>query len=135
MRTISTTKFNPASDTKELLKRMAESINRVEKTLGLLPISFGDFDPNGQVVARSGAIHIRTGSQGVNQGTAIPKLYIKTTEGGSDGWLSLVFIGTQASTEVSANRGSLYIKVPESGTANIYFKQTDDATPTGWASL
>lgn len=137
MNGITITKFGDSADPVRMAKQLAQAVNRIEQVLQNMPFFFGTFDPNGIVTAQTGSVFIRSGAQGENSVVATPKIYLKTTNDGSGGWLALLYTGTQVQTDVTANRGSLYLKVPSelTGTAVLYLKQTADATATGWTVL
>ncbi len=134
MNDIRPTKFADSKDSETFLRQIAQAINNIERLLSVLPIYFGGYDPNGIIKAPVGALYMRVGPQSRNTQETTPKLYIKTLDGNT-GWLSLLFTGSEATTDVDANRGSLYLKIPETGNAELYLKQSDDATPTGWKTL
>lgn len=137
MNGITATRFGDTSDPVLMAKQLAEAVNKIEWLLQKVPLFFGVDDPNGEITAQAGSLYIRQGAQGLNAEVATPHIYIKTNDGGVKGWLSLLFLGSQAQTSVSAFRGSLYIKVPPRliDSAAIYFKTADDAATTGWAAL
>lgn len=137
MNGIQVTRFADFSNSVNMAKQLADAVNRIEKLLQAVPLYFGTGDPNGVVSALAGAVYVRTGDQGVNPVITTPKLYLKVVNEGSSGWLALLYTGTQAQTDVTADRGSLYIKVPAelASAAAIYFKQTEDASKNGWAAL
>ncbi|MDX1902094.1 MAG: hypothetical protein SFW66_08880 [Gammaproteobacteria bacterium] len=137
MNGITVTRFENTDDSKKMAKQIAESVNKIERILQNTPIYFGTSDPNGNVVGQSGSLYIRTGDQGYNQEIGKAFLYIKTIDGTNTGWLSLLFLGAQNQNSVTASRGSLYIKIPTdlASSANIYLKQSNDSTPSGWSVL
>lgn len=137
MNGIQVTRFADSSDPVLMAKQLADAVNRIEKILQLAPVYFGPGDPNGVMTASMGSIYLQTGTQGVNEVVATPKWWIKVVNDGSGGWLALLYTGTQAQTDVSAYRGSLYVKIPAelATSAAIYFKQSNDAATTGWAAL
>lgn len=137
MNGIVVTRFGHPDDPIQMAKQLAEAVNKLERLFQNIPIYFGESDPNGQLVGQPGSLYIRTGAQGLNSVVATPHLYIKTSGDGTSNWLSLLFLGAQAQTEVSAFRGSLYLKIPTELTtsAAIYLKTADDAAKTGWAAL
>lgn len=137
MNGVTITRFGDFSDPVKIAKQLAESVNRLEQLFQNLPVYFGPYDPNDRLPAQAGSLFIRTGAQGQNTAAATPHLYIKTQDSGNNSWLALLYLGSQAQTEVSAFRGSLYLKIaPELTTAAaIYLKTADDAATTGWAAL
>ena len=137
MNGIIATRFGNTDDPIKMAKQLAESVNKIERLLQQLPIYFGENDPNGLINGQSGALYIRNGLQGLNTEVAKPQIYIKTIDGGNSGWLSLLFLGSQDQANVSAARGSLYLKVPQQLTSSavLYLKSSNDSTPIGWTAL
>jgi len=137
MNNIAVTAFSTTNDPLIIAKQVAEAVNKIERELQKLPVFFGVLDPNGLITGDAGALYLRVSQQGQNQAVATPHIYLKTKDGSNDGWLSLLFLGSQTQTEISAFRGSLYLKIPDelTSSASLYLKTSDDATPTGWTSL
>ncbi|MDQ5884135.1 MAG: hypothetical protein QG556_473 [Pseudomonadota bacterium] len=128
------TKFADSKDSDTFLRQIAQAVNNIERNLSLLPVYYGGYDPNGQIDAELGSIYIRTGAQSKNTQMTTPKLYMKT-QVGKNGWLALIYTGSQGFTSISANQGSLYVHIPETGNAELYYKQSNDATANGWKTL
>lgn len=137
MNTIKITKFGNLEDVEGMVKQLAESVNAIERVLQAFPIYYGSNSPKNSVSAEKGSLFVRTGEQGTNRAVAKPTLYYKTSDNGADGWLELIYFGTQAQTDVSAFRGSLYLRVPDelTASANLYLKQSNDAETNGWTAL
>lgn len=134
MNGVSVTKFADSSKTEVFLHQIAQAVNNIERQLSALPIYFGNTDPNGVLNADIGSIYCRLGLQGKNEQETTPKFYLKT-KSGVKGWLALIYTGSEASSAVNASQTSLYFYLPETGNAELYYKQSDDATPTGWKTL
>jgi hypothetical protein len=128
------TKFADSKDSDTFLQQIAQAVNNIERNLSLLPVYFGSYDPTGQIDAELGSIYIRTGAQSKNTQMTTPKLYIKTRLG-KIGWLALIYTGAELSTTISANQGAIHVYIPETGNAELYYKQSADATSTGWKVL
>ncbi len=115
------------------VEQLNKELRRTQRELQNLPLYYGDFDPQNNVLAQAGSIFIRTTKQGKNTAEATPHIYIKTSDNTRDGWLSLLFLGSgNPAGNVVAMTGSILLDVL---TGTLYKKTTGTGSANGWSAV
>lgn len=115
------------------VEQLNKELRRTQRELQNLPLYYGEFDPNGEVLAQAGSIFIRTTKQGKNTEESTPHIYIKKSDNTRDGWLSLLFLGVgNPAGAVVAQNGSLLLDTTD---GTLYKKTTGTGSTLGWVAV